>query len=169
MTLVDMFPFTPNLWRTQNCRCHLYSLYSMSTRYITMCIYKCARYTCGYGRQSQIARVVWPTWGPPGSWRPQVGPMLAPWITFLAYHQQLLWAGSWNTCYDYVLWIKIKCIMMVLFIGIPQLLVIFVVTVIIIGVILMIMSVIFGASCQYFEERIFVRIPLWRVAYTAIT
>ena len=59
--------------------------------------------------------------------------------------------------------------MMVLFIGIPQLLVIFVVTVIIIGVILMTMSVIFGASCQYFEERISVRIPLWKVAYTAIT
>ena len=28
---------------------------------------------------SQIARFVWPTWGPPGSCRPQVGPMLAPW------------------------------------------------------------------------------------------
>ena len=23
---------------------------------------------------------MWPTWGPPGSWRPQVGPTLAPWI-----------------------------------------------------------------------------------------
>ena len=30
--------------------------------------------------QTQIARFVWPTWGPPGSWRPQVGPTLAPWI-----------------------------------------------------------------------------------------
>ena len=26
------------------------------------------------------ARFMGPTWGPPGSWRPQVGPMLAPWI-----------------------------------------------------------------------------------------
>ena len=29
---------------------------------------------------SQIARFVGPTWGPPGSWRPQVGPTLSPWI-----------------------------------------------------------------------------------------
>ena len=28
---------------------------------------------------SQIARLMRPTWGPPGSCRPQVGPMLAPW------------------------------------------------------------------------------------------
>ena len=28
---------------------------------------------------SQIARSMGPTWGPPGSWRTQVGPMLAPW------------------------------------------------------------------------------------------
>ena len=28
---------------------------------------------------TQIARFVWPTWGPPGSWRPQGGPKLAPW------------------------------------------------------------------------------------------
>ena len=30
-------------------------------------------------RAAQIARFTWPTWGPPGSCRPQVGPMLAPW------------------------------------------------------------------------------------------
>ena len=29
---------------------------------------------------TQIARFTWPTWGPHGSCRPQVGPMLAPWI-----------------------------------------------------------------------------------------
>ena len=29
---------------------------------------------------SQIARFVGPTWGPPGSWRPQVGPTLSPWM-----------------------------------------------------------------------------------------
>ena len=29
---------------------------------------------------SLIARFMWPTWGPPGSCRPQVAPMLAPWI-----------------------------------------------------------------------------------------
>ena len=31
---------------------------------------------------SQIAKFMRPTWGPPGSCRPQMGPMLAPW-TFL--------------------------------------------------------------------------------------
>ena len=28
---------------------------------------------------SQIAKFMGPTWGPPGSCRPQIGPMLAPW------------------------------------------------------------------------------------------
>ena len=28
---------------------------------------------------SQIAKFMGPTWGPPGSCRPQMGPMLAPW------------------------------------------------------------------------------------------
>ena len=30
-------------------------------------------------KHAQIARFMWPTWGPPGSCRSQVGPMLAPW------------------------------------------------------------------------------------------
>ena len=30
-------------------------------------------------RTSQIARIMGPTWGPPGSCRPQSGPMWAPW------------------------------------------------------------------------------------------
>ena len=38
--------------------------------------------------QTQIARFAWPTWGPPGSCRPQVGPMLAPWT---------LLSGEWQT------------------------------------------------------------------------
>ena len=29
---------------------------------------------------SQIAKFVWPAWGPPGPFRSQMGPMLAPWI-----------------------------------------------------------------------------------------
>ena len=29
---------------------------------------------------SQISKFMGPTWGPPGSCRPQMGPMLAPWI-----------------------------------------------------------------------------------------
>ena len=31
------------------------------------------------GRVTQIAKFMGPTWGPPGSCRPQMGPMLAPW------------------------------------------------------------------------------------------
>ena len=31
------------------------------------------------GIATQIAKFVGPTWGPPGSCRPQMGPMLAPW------------------------------------------------------------------------------------------
>ena len=30
-------------------------------------------------RTTQVARFMWPTWGPPGSCRLQVGPTLAPW------------------------------------------------------------------------------------------
>ena len=30
-------------------------------------------------QQTQIAKFMGPTWGPPGSCRPQMGPMLAPW------------------------------------------------------------------------------------------
>ena len=39
-------------------------------------------------KSSQIARLMGSTWGPPGSCRPQVGPMLAPWI---------LLSGIWLT------------------------------------------------------------------------
>ena len=31
------------------------------------------------GRRSQIAKSMGPIWGPPGTCRPQMGPMLAPW------------------------------------------------------------------------------------------
>ena len=48
---------------------HIY--YVINKKNTAVCIF--------YGT-SQIARFVWPTWGPPGSWRPQVGPTLAPWI-----------------------------------------------------------------------------------------
>ena len=34
---------------------------------------------------TQIAMFVWPTWGPPGSRRPQVCPTLAPWILLSGY------------------------------------------------------------------------------------
>ena len=36
----------------------------------------------------QIAKFIGPTWGPPGSCRPQVGPMLAPWILLSGSHSK---------------------------------------------------------------------------------
>ena len=35
---------------------------------------------------AQIAKFMGPTWGPPGSWRPQMGPMLAPWILLSGWY-----------------------------------------------------------------------------------
>ena len=34
----------------------------------------------GLANLTQIAKLMGPTWGPPGSWRPQMDPMLALWI-----------------------------------------------------------------------------------------
>ena len=42
---------------------------------------------------TQIAKLMGPTWGPPGSCRPQMGPMLVPWTLLSGYPQTscLLW------------------------------------------------------------------------------
>ena len=42
---------------------------------------------------SQISKLMRPTWGPPGSWRPQMGPMLAPW-TLLSGMIHRIWRGK---------------------------------------------------------------------------
>ena len=42
-----------------------------------------------------IARLMRPTWGPPGSCRPQVGPILAPW-TLLSWSLCSYWCVSRN-------------------------------------------------------------------------
>ena len=49
-----------------------------------------------WSAQSQIASFMWPTWGPPGSCRPQMGPMLAPWTLLSG-----VWPGL-NGCACYV-------------------------------------------------------------------
>ena len=51
---------------------------------------------CDLGSLTQIANFMGPTWGPPGSCRPQMGPMLAPW-TLLSEHCYV-WE-SYNICY----------------------------------------------------------------------
>ena len=40
-------------------------------------------------KATQIAKFMGPTWGPPGSSQPQMGPMLAPWTLLLGYACQL--------------------------------------------------------------------------------
>ena len=48
--------------------------------------------------RSQIAKFMGPTWGPPGSCRTQVGPMLAPWTLLsgmLVHHQLDCYEENW--------------------------------------------------------------------------
>ena len=64
----------------------------------------------------QITRFVGPTWGPPGSCRPQMGPMLAPWTllsgSFWACQAEAiatylwLWCNWWNPCDTMTLCVK---------------------------------------------------------------
>ena len=42
-------------------------------------------------KPTQIAKIMGPTWGPPGSCRPQMGPMLAPWTLLLGYSCYWRW------------------------------------------------------------------------------
>ena len=42
-------------------------------------------------KASLIAKFMGPTWGPPGSCRPQMGPMLAPWTLLSGMPQRLQW------------------------------------------------------------------------------
>ena len=60
-----------------------------NTKARTMCIFP--------GMYSQIAKFMGPTWGPPGSCRPQMGPMLAPWTLLPGLYCEL------DTCPQYSL------------------------------------------------------------------
>ena len=46
-------------------------------------------------RNTQITKFIEPTWGPPWSCRPQMGPMFAPWTLLLRYPAQLGPMGQW--------------------------------------------------------------------------
>ena len=59
--------------------------------------YKSRRRTISQLR-SQIAKFMGPTWGPPGSCRPQMGPMLAPWTLLSGiwmYFNQVFQPTDW--------------------------------------------------------------------------
>ena len=43
----------------------------------------------------QIEKFMGPTWGPPGSCRPQMGPMLAPWILLSGSIGGQIWRLTW--------------------------------------------------------------------------
>ena len=55
--------------------------------------------------QSQITRVVCPTWGPPGPWRPQVGPTLAPLflLSKISCYIGLCYNGTWQYFHSSIL------------------------------------------------------------------
>ena len=48
---------------------------------------------------TQITEFMWPTWGPPGSCRPQMGTILAPWTLVSGHGNVLVWTahlkGEW--------------------------------------------------------------------------
>ena len=44
-----------------------------------------------YSLVSQTAKFMGPTWGPPGSYRPQMGPVLAPWTLLSGIPYKLLY------------------------------------------------------------------------------
>ena len=52
-----------------------------------------------YAGCSKIARFTWPTWGPPGSCRPQVGPMLTPWTLLSGL---VLWWQWWQIRFEHI-------------------------------------------------------------------
>ena len=58
--------------------CLLDSLFRLTKKKSKVIIHK----GVGNTESLQIAWFMGPTWGPPGSWRPQMGPMLAPWTLF---------------------------------------------------------------------------------------
>ena len=67
---------TLTIWSTKILR--LYSLVDTLHHFIIIITQKCLR-ALNLQCASQIAKFMGPTWGPPGSFRPQMGPMMAPW------------------------------------------------------------------------------------------
>ena len=51
-------------------------------------------------KSTHTAKFMGPTWGPPGSCRPQMGPMLAPWTLLSGKSLQLTWISGTCSCYD---------------------------------------------------------------------
>ena len=54
--------------------------------------HRCSHVLCFQYRHS--TRFMGPTWGPPGTCRPQMGPMLAPWTMLSGYVPPYLWSPA---------------------------------------------------------------------------
>ena len=87
-------PSPCNFGRQYNAVCTLWLVLSMHAR----------NFTFIFGKKiTQIAKFIGPTWGPPGSCRPQMGPMLAPWTVLSCCLAILLSCCSETSCH--VWWI----------------------------------------------------------------
>ena len=54
---------------------------------------------------TQVRRVMVPTWGPSGSYLPQMGPMLAPWTLLSGMVQNnMIWNGAMQSIHQYPFW-----------------------------------------------------------------
>ena len=65
--------------------CLTASRYYLNQCWLLIIIYLCHSPVSNFAASTQIARFMGPTWGPPGSCRPQMGPMLAPWTLLSRY------------------------------------------------------------------------------------
>ena len=65
----------------------------LSTAIYHLCLFQITQYIDVTWPSSQIAKFMGPTWGPPGSCRPQMGPMLVPWtlLSGMASHITSNW------------------------------------------------------------------------------
>ena len=68
-----------------------------------------------YKLTTQIAKFMGPTWGPPGSCRPQMGPMLAPWTLLSGYTppgisaELYIFLFSLKKSHDFMDWMLQNC------------------------------------------------------------
>ena len=81
-----------------------YSLVSTLHRFIIIITQKCLR-ALNLQYASQIAKFMGPTWGPPWSCQPQMGPVMAPWTLLswllnISYRRWIIF--SLLTCMQYI-------------------------------------------------------------------
>ena len=65
---------------------------------------------------SQITRSTGPIWGPPGSCRPQMGPMLSPWtvLSVILFIPEIIYTVRALLCFVLILWQTIRPLSLIL-------------------------------------------------------